>query len=310
MSVNKVNKANGTITLLAGSTLWADSPIGTILSYGGENAPTGWMLCQGQAISRTTYAELFAVIGTAFGTGDGSTTFNIPDLRGEFLRGAGTNSHTNQGSGGAVGEHQDATEFPNLYGKNSSPQFGYIVTDANYAFEQITKSDAEIKTGNTKYSQITTDAFVDTTAVDRYTSRPTNTSVNYIIKIEQVALPADLEAQVDNAVEDLCTNTVTSGSTAPITSGGVYNALTTKMGVQTGGVDSAILIDIKSTADAVSDYHTFTGRTQASIEGGWFGFKKNINFWHCTFWSGGGLVIHIIYNNGTYTQKVWNDGMV
>ena len=203
MSVNKVDKTTGNTSLLAGSTLWADSPIGTILPYGGASAPSGWFLCQGQAVSRTTYSELFAVIGTSFGAGDGSTTFNIPDLRGEFLRGAGANSHTNQGNGGNVGTHQDATEFPNLYGKNSSPQFGYVATDANYAFEQITKSDAEIKTGNTKYSLITTDAFGNTTATDRYTSRPTNTSVNYIIKAKMVAMPSDFMNKVGEAVGDV-----------------------------------------------------------------------------------------------------------
>ena len=49
---------------------------------GGTTAPDGWLLCQGQAISRTTYAALFAVTGTEFGTGNGSSTFNIPDIRG------------------------------------------------------------------------------------------------------------------------------------------------------------------------------------------------------------------------------------
>jgi microcystin-dependent protein len=188
--------------LIAGATLYADTPLGTINAFGGSTAPEGWLLCQGQAISRTTYADLFAVIGTAFGAGDGSTTFNVPDLRGEFLRGAGTNSHSGQGSGGDVGFHQDATEFPNLYGKNSSPQFGYVATDANYAFEQITKSDAEIKTGNTKYSLITTDAFADTTAMDRYTARPTNTSVNYMIKAKQSGIPQDLLSNLEEMLND------------------------------------------------------------------------------------------------------------
>lgn len=59
-------------------------PIGTILDYGGSTAPSStWLLCQGQAISRTTYATLFARLGTAFGTGDGSTTFNIPNYKGK-----------------------------------------------------------------------------------------------------------------------------------------------------------------------------------------------------------------------------------
>lgn len=58
------------------------APAGCVLPYAGATAPTGWLLCFGQAVSRTTYAALFAAIGTAYGTGDGSTTFNVPDLRG------------------------------------------------------------------------------------------------------------------------------------------------------------------------------------------------------------------------------------
>lgn len=63
------------------------SAIGMIQWFGANTAPTGFLKCNGAAISRTTYANLFAVIGTTFGVGDGSTTFNIPDLRGEFIRG-------------------------------------------------------------------------------------------------------------------------------------------------------------------------------------------------------------------------------
>ncbi len=53
-------------------------PVGSVIDFTGQTAPAGWLLCQGQAISRTTYARLFAVIGTSFGAGDGSTTFNLP----------------------------------------------------------------------------------------------------------------------------------------------------------------------------------------------------------------------------------------
>ena len=55
--------------------------IGTIVPFGGNVAPTNWLICDGSAVSRTTYASLFAVIGTSFGEGDGSTTFNLPDFR-------------------------------------------------------------------------------------------------------------------------------------------------------------------------------------------------------------------------------------
>lgn len=57
-------------------------PVGIMWEYGGAAAPTGWLLCFGQAVSRVTYVDLFGVIGTTFGPGDGSTTFNIPDFRG------------------------------------------------------------------------------------------------------------------------------------------------------------------------------------------------------------------------------------
>ena len=63
------------------------APAGAIIAYTAETAPTGWVECNGAAISRTTYATLYAIIGTRFGTGDGSTTFNLPDFRGQFLRG-------------------------------------------------------------------------------------------------------------------------------------------------------------------------------------------------------------------------------
>ena len=60
---------------------------GEVFYYAGSTAPTGAMKANGAAVSRTTYAALFARIGTTFGVGDGSTTFNLPDLRGEFVRG-------------------------------------------------------------------------------------------------------------------------------------------------------------------------------------------------------------------------------
>lgn len=65
-------------------------PAGVILPFGGTVAPTGYLLCDGAAVSRSTYATLFAAIGTAFGVGDGSTTFNLPAPANKVLRGAGT----------------------------------------------------------------------------------------------------------------------------------------------------------------------------------------------------------------------------
>lgn len=82
---------------------------GTILPFGGTSVPTGFLLCYGQAISRSTYADLFAVVGTTYGAGDGSTTFNVPDLRGRVaagqddMGGSSANRLTGQ-SGGVDGD--------------------------------------------------------------------------------------------------------------------------------------------------------------------------------------------------------------
>lgn len=62
-------------------------PSGAVFYFAATTAPAGYLVCNGSTISRTTYAALFAVIGTTFGAGDGATTFRLPDLRGEFIRG-------------------------------------------------------------------------------------------------------------------------------------------------------------------------------------------------------------------------------
>lgn len=85
---------------------------GAVVMYAGTTTPTGWLLCDGAAVSRTTFSALFGVIGTTFGVGDGSTTFNLPDFAARFPRGttgtpgttggSDTNSHTHT-AGGAAG---------------------------------------------------------------------------------------------------------------------------------------------------------------------------------------------------------------
>ena len=68
--------------LLTLPTAAAGTPVAAMMPYAGTSAPDGWLLCDGSAVSRSTYADLFAAVGTTFGVGDGSTTFNVPDLRG------------------------------------------------------------------------------------------------------------------------------------------------------------------------------------------------------------------------------------
>ncbi|QDP54792.1 MAG: putative tail fiber protein [Prokaryotic dsDNA virus sp.] len=63
------------------------APIGCIMAYAGASAPAGWVFCDGAALSRTAYATLFGQLSTSFGAGDGSTTFNVPDIRGRIMVG-------------------------------------------------------------------------------------------------------------------------------------------------------------------------------------------------------------------------------
>ena len=84
-------------------------PAGTMILFGGTSTPSGWFWCDGSAYSRTTYAALFAAIGTTWGVGDGSTTFNVPDLRGRAPIGVGQGSGlTNRTLGSKLGEEGHA----------------------------------------------------------------------------------------------------------------------------------------------------------------------------------------------------------
>lgn len=80
-------------------------PVGTIASYGGTSTPSyGWLLCDGSAVGRSFYSELFAVIGTFYGSGDGSTTFNLPDSSGDII------SYTSFAQAATVASSADAAD--------------------------------------------------------------------------------------------------------------------------------------------------------------------------------------------------------
>jgi microcystin-dependent protein len=134
---------------------------------------------------------LFAAIGTSFGEGDGSTTFNVPDLRGEFIRGAGTNHHTGQGNGAAPGYHQDATTIPYTYANNGA-------NNVNFAGDGTTQNIDSIPATTSYYQTINSGAHGASAAYNFGTVRPTNTSVNFFIKATNVAVPADFINSVNS----------------------------------------------------------------------------------------------------------------
>lgn len=94
--------AQALLDYIAGGILTA-TPTGTVSAFAGVTAPDGWLLCDGRAVSRATYAALFAVLGTRYGVGDASTTFNLPDLRGRHVLGAGAGTDLTVRALGATG---------------------------------------------------------------------------------------------------------------------------------------------------------------------------------------------------------------
>ena len=132
-------------------------PSGTVLYFAGQTAPAGWLKANGAAVSRTAYAALFAAIGTTYGAGDGRSTFNLPDLRGEFLRG------WDDGRGVDAGRVFGSAQAHAL----QSHQHGLAVAaDAagdDLWFEQVPKSAFEIPRGKTAVAIRSTRNLIDTT---------------------------------------------------------------------------------------------------------------------------------------------------
>jgi len=87
-------------------------PVGFIAPFGGAAAPSGWLLCDGSAVSRANYPVLFAAIGTTYGAGDNSTTFNLPDLRAEFIRGRDATRNIGSKQAAAFASHSHGVSDP------------------------------------------------------------------------------------------------------------------------------------------------------------------------------------------------------
>lgn len=111
------------------------SPVGSIAPFGAGSAPSGYLACDGSAVSRSTYAALFSVIGTTYGSGDGSTTFNLPNTSGLFLRGQGSQVISGKTfNGGSVGNKQaDGTSINGLgISTVSTPSLSLANTDLTH----------------------------------------------------------------------------------------------------------------------------------------------------------------------------------
>lgn len=159
-----------------------DTPVGHIISHMGTVAPKHYLICDGTEYNIMDYPYLAQHFIDQFGSvnyfgGDGSTTFAVPDLRGEFLRGTGENSRENQGSGANVGEHQDATQHINFRVGSTG---GIVAQGLSYT---TINEETKISTSTKEYWS-KNDSSASANTYQYYTSRPTNTSVLYCIKYE------------------------------------------------------------------------------------------------------------------------------
>lgn len=152
------------------------NPSGVILPYGGTTAPTGYVMCDGQAYSRAAYPTLYAAIGVAFGHGNGTTTFNVPDLRGRFLRGV---------DGNAGRDPEKTTRDPMLPGGNSGNLVGSIQNDEVVSHSHGINGNGGDNSGtnNVRLTSLGVSATKTTNAFGGTETRPKNIYVNYIIKL-------------------------------------------------------------------------------------------------------------------------------
>lgn len=145
-------------------------PIGTIIAMSSDYIPTGYLLCNGSAVNRQTYSLLFAKIGTTYGEGDGTNTFNLPDLRGKFVRGLGGNSDL-------LGKTQ-GDAIRNIQGEVDICHGDYNVTNGVFR-DNGRKSRG--RDGNEWYSySVIFDA--STVVPTANENRPLNMAMNYLIK--------------------------------------------------------------------------------------------------------------------------------
>lgn len=193
-------------TILVGSV----HPPGSLVSFAGTTAPDGWLLCHGQAISRTTYSSLFLALGTTYGVGDGSTTFNLPDLRGrtavgkDDMGGSAANRITAAGSGitgttlGAAGGAQTHTlteaqlashthiqnSHNHTQNAHSHPIGGSNSNVSGVGFAKQTVADTNNDTNNTTATNIAATATNQNTGSgSAHQNTQPSIILNYIIKV-------------------------------------------------------------------------------------------------------------------------------
>lgn len=256
MALYKVDSDTADLTLVAGSTIYADAPVGTIFEYGGTTAPSGYGLCKHQAVSRTEYAELFDCIGTTYGSGDGSTTFNLPDktqLKQDYTVKTQLDTWRNSLEDGSEshtftidkdGSYYFEVVLSNATGGKQSNNititgnndlicsWGFVGPNAILQNKTIF-----LKAGTYVITHICETAGIGGTSVVTVYSTRNAPVGSYIIKMKQTPVPADFTDAVDDVVDESITeklhynNRVNTNVRTFITSSQIHTFTATKTGL-------------------------------------------------------------------------------
>jgi len=185
VTTDKINNGAVDFNKLVAAVQQSLCPVGTILPFAGDNAPAGWLLCNGASISRSTYATLYSVVANRFGSVDGNS-FNVPDFRGRFLRGrdggAGRdpdrNARTAMNGGGAVGDLVGSVQDQSVQSHNHGyNDIYYSENGGNGSIFTNGRGSGDTDTDNEPYEISRT-----SNSTGGNETRPLNANVNYIIK--------------------------------------------------------------------------------------------------------------------------------
>ena len=187
---------------MSSEVVWVDD-VGKIDAFAipATTPPPGYLFCNGAAVSRSVYAELFQKIGTTHGSGDGSTTFNLPDYRGRFLRGQDTGiardpdraSRTAMNSGGNAGDNVGSVQGGQIQSHNHEEGLKTaIVNDLPYQYGTVGRSG----NGVGGFAAQTSQRSGLTSSTGGGETRPLNAYVNYFIKYTRHASPVLAQGEV------------------------------------------------------------------------------------------------------------------
>jgi hypothetical protein len=212
----------------------ADQSLGSISAFAFSAVPADYLECNGAAVSRTTYAALFAKLGTTYGAGDGSTTFNVPDLRGEFIRGW-SNGRAGVDVGRAFGSSQSDGIAPLKLVKDSPTSIPYTYNGSDYY---------PIGASSTNYG-LCTNNYMGTGASD---TRPRNVAMVYAIKAkESVLVPTATSTAVTTAaIANEPWFNVATGTQATANTQSIYQmgqVLVNTATVPTGGTNAKLIVN-------------------------------------------------------------------